>query len=274
MKFYNEQSKKLAETYSPISGIEREYETHDEYSVAEVNSNNRSEDFGQRFLSAENHSEGATNNASKDAGDSSTHGGGKSRDPESLHAENAADPTQASTPESSDDPLWVEALKGPRQNVSAASSTNTPTERLSLYNPSWAVELSEKIGDLNHQKRQYLTLEIEPEQLGKIVLKVEANQDQVSAWVSTSSEQVKSLLAQNLPILRQHLQEQGLSLSQFFVDVSSSKDGRQSNQQQPSSSRRRNEDNSKARGVEPSDIAVGRKIRRSAVGEQIISVFA
>jgi flagellar hook-length control protein FliK len=72
-------------------------------------------------------------------------------------------------------------------------------------------------------------LELAPKHLGKLVIQIEAQRDQVIAWLSTDNEQARSLLVQNAPLLRQQLQEQGLVLGQLQVSVG--QEGREKNSQ-------------------------------------------
>lgn len=72
---------------------------------------------------------------------------------------------------------------------------------------------------IQQKRMDQLTLELEPKGLGRLTLRIGAKQEEVSAWVSTDKEQVRDLLLKNSPTLRQHLQDQGLTLGQFNVDV-------------------------------------------------------
>ena len=92
-------------------------------------------------------------------------------------------------------------------------------QALFLLSTSWPEELSARLREQLHHKQNQLTLELEPKHLGRITLRIAADENQVSTWVSTDNEQVKTLLLQNSSLLRRHLEEQGLMLSQFSVDV-------------------------------------------------------
>jgi flagellar hook-length control protein FliK len=70
-----------------------------------------------------------------------------------------------------------------------------------------------------------MTLELEPQNLGRLTLKIEAVNDQITASVSTENEQVKEVLLRNSSALRQQLQQDGLSLGQLQVDVRQEKSG-------------------------------------------------
>jgi flagellar hook-length control protein FliK len=97
--------------------------------------------------------------------------------------------------------------------------------RLSLSNPAWTQDLSQQIQDLQQQGRSEMVLELEPQNLGRLTLKIEAVNDQITASVSTENEQVKEVLLRNSSALRQQLQQDGLSLGQLQVDVRQGKNG-------------------------------------------------
>ncbi len=105
------------------------------------------------------------------------------------------------------------------RSVSSGEPARAPEAVLSLQDDSWAGDLSRRLVELHEKERNQLTLELAPKHLGKLVLQVETKHDQVIAWLSTENEQAKNLLMQNVSLLRQQLQDQGLILSQLHVDV-------------------------------------------------------
>ncbi len=72
---------------------------------------------------------------------------------------------------------------------------------------------------------QQLTLELEPGQFGKVSIRVGAKKDEVSAVVVTESESARQAILRNAPELRQTLDDQGLMLGKFQVDVNGEKAG-------------------------------------------------
>ncbi len=72
---------------------------------------------------------------------------------------------------------------------------------------------------------QQLILELEPGQFGKVSIKVGANRDEVSAMVLTENESARQAILRNAPELRQSLDDQGLMLGKFQVDVNGEKAG-------------------------------------------------
>lgn len=107
-------------------------------------------------------------------------------------------------------------------------------QTLSLENQRWPVSLAEHIGQLHRQKRNELTLELAPEKLGHILVRLDTEDNQVKAFISTESEHARELLYKGSSSLRQELNAQGLVLSQLSIDV---RDGK-SNQRQPYQRRR------------------------------------
>lgn len=93
-------------------------------------------------------------------------------------------------------------------------------ETLSLANPSWPVDMAQRIQELARDRRTtHLTLELEPEGLGRLTLRVETRHDEVTAAVTAEKEQARVVLLRNTQALRQNLEQQGLTLGQFLVDV-------------------------------------------------------
>jgi flagellar hook-length control protein FliK len=101
-------------------------------------------------------------------------------------------------------------------------------------------------------------LELAPKHLGKLVLQVETDRDQVIAWLSTDNEQARNLLTQNAPLLRQQLQEQGLVLGQLHVSVGQEGQGKNSH---------RRFDSSHGKGESGKSIEKLQSSKRSSVGQ-------
>jgi len=72
---------------------------------------------------------------------------------------------------------------------------------------------------LKEGRTSHLTLELEPGELGRLTLQVETSHDEVTASVTAESEKTREVLLRNTSALRQTLEEQGLTLGQFLVDV-------------------------------------------------------
>ncbi len=117
-----------------------------------------------------------------------------------------------------------ESLWGPAMaSISASSTTqNKAVENLatlSLVQPEWPHELGRKLAALSRSGKSVLTLELQPESLGRLVLRVETQGTQVSALVQTEHPEVRHILHSNTALLRDVLAKQGLQLTHFSVDV-------------------------------------------------------
>ncbi len=106
-----------------------------------------------------------------------------------------------------------------RMEQTAATRLQNSDATLRLSDASWPDALSKQIEESQRQGRSQMTIELEPESLGKLILRIEADRHHVTAWVSAQNEEVKGLLLNGAPSLRQHLEEHGLRLGQFTVDV-------------------------------------------------------
>jgi flagellar hook-length control protein FliK len=101
----------------------------------------------------------------------------------------------------------------------SSTATGTPPGQSLLEGTSWSEALSERIQDLHKQKQNQLTLELDSKDLGRILLRVETEHNQVKAVITTESEHAQELLAKASPLLRQQLESQGLVLSQLQIDL-------------------------------------------------------
>ena len=113
------------------------------------------------------------------------------------------------------------------QNTSTAGETGMQFrgQTISMLHPSWTHEMVQVIQNLVKGKRtSQLTLELEPRDLGHLTLRVGTSSEEVTAYVSAEKEQAREILLRNVSALRQQLEDQGLTLGRFMVDV---QDGRQ-----------------------------------------------
>ncbi|MEJ5347475.1 MAG: flagellar hook-length control protein FliK [Desulfosoma sp.] len=117
-----------------------------------------------------------------------------------------------------------ESFWGP---ASASISPSSPAQNkaaenlatLSLVQPEWPHELGRKLAALSRSGKSVLTLELQPESLGRLVLRVETQGNQVSALVQTEHPEVRHILHSNSALLRDVLAKEGLQLTHFSVDV-------------------------------------------------------
>lgn len=161
------------------------------------------------------------------------------------------------------------------QTTQSGQGSSSPT--LSLTDPAWPAQLAQRIQDLQQDKRNQITLELEPKNMGKMTLRIQTEHNQVTAWVSTENEHVKSLLAQNASVLKQQLQDQGLMLGQFHVDVRQEKDSQYSARQNGSSRKQTRTVSATSQAGGATDEAgsvSNRMVYRQEPGQQLISCFA
>ena len=157
-----------------------------------------------------------------------------------------------------------------RQTGVAGAQQNT----LSILNPAWPQELAQKMRDLNARNdARQLTLELHPEGLGRLTLHIGTKDQEVTATLSADSQHVKELLMRNAPSLREHLESNGLTLSNFSVDVRQENNGsfyqaRQEVERQTRNTTTASKDQPKER------IAKAASVYRRNTEDQIISVFA
>jgi flagellar hook-length control protein FliK len=165
-----------------------------------------------------------------------------------------------------------------RQNSVAAASGGTAGSGQTAGTPhntmsSWAQALAERVLEMQKHKQSQLTLEVDSKDLGRVLLRVATEDNQVRATISTESEHARNMLHRGAPELRQQLEAQGLVLGQLLVDVQDRKGERQQLQQRGT---QRSKDPAGARTTAaasrlwPGAGAVG----GPGLANQIINVFA
>ncbi len=102
----------------------------------------------------------------------------------------------------------------PPPTTDADSSTT-----LSFLNADWPEELGRKFSHWAQSAKSFMTLELRPERLGKLFLRVETDGTRVSAVVQAESPEAREILQRNMTSLRDVLAEHGLQLTRFSVDV-------------------------------------------------------
>jgi len=82
-----------------------------------------------------------------------------------------------------------------------------------------APQLASYIQQMRQEGSNQLVLQLEPKELGRIVVKLSAKDHKISTTIKTENEEVSDLLRKNSDALRQYLEEQGLSLEEFAVET-------------------------------------------------------
>ena len=80
------------------------------------------------------------------------------------------------------------------------------------------------------ENRQEMELQLKPESLGKLSLKIVHERGEILAKITAENEQVKGILESNLQLLKDALEKNGLSVQQLSVSVGngSNSDSKQS----------------------------------------------
>ncbi len=140
-------------------------------------------------------------------GDSTPFGEGSSRDPDGLF--------QPSPQAAKGEPLFsVSNAPQPSRTTPQGSSA-----ALSLLHADWPKELAQTLSHCARSGKSFMTLELQPESLGKLFLRVEADGTRVNAVIQSEHPEAREVLLRNLASLRDVLAENGLQLTRFSVDV-------------------------------------------------------
>jgi hypothetical protein len=103
---------------------------------------------------------------------------------------------------------------------------NSAQNGFAYYDPYRSVELAQNAREqVTGSTARQLVLEMEPDELGKISIKVGAKKDAISVEALTQSEPARQALMRHSTELRQDLQDHGLVLDKFMVDVNREKSG-------------------------------------------------
>lgn len=121
-------------------------------------------------------------------------------------------------------PEQAEAVAGEtlqRLNDTSLEVSNASAERpLELYEAAEAIpELAERMQAVMTTERSEVRIQLKPEHLGELKIRVAVEQGVVSAEFVAESQAVKSLIEANLPELRSALQDMGSTVSELAVYV-------------------------------------------------------
>ena len=110
--------------------------------------------------------------------------------------------------------------------VNAVRMDNPAGNGFTYYDPYRSAELAQNMREqVTGAGARQLVLEMEPDELGKISIKVGAKKDEISVVAQTQSVDAREALMKHSPELRQDLKDQGLVLDKFTVDVNGEKSG-------------------------------------------------
>ncbi|MHC1745206.1 MAG: flagellar hook-length control protein FliK [Syntrophobacteraceae bacterium] len=169
--------------------------------------------------------------------------------------------------------VFAEGAALSRGEQTARTGMQESEGKLRFAESSWPDALSKQIEESHRHGRSQMTIELEPESMGKLILRIEADRNHVTAWVSAQNEEAKGLLLNGASSLRQHLEEHGLTLGQFTVDVG--QQGGERRFAQTGSGRKQRAGSSRAEGVQRIGMnAALRPMANAMAPDRLISVFA
>jgi len=112
-----------------------------------------------------------------------------------------------------------------------------PRQQLTIHarvgSHEWSTELGNKLTLMSTQNTQSASLQITPDHLGPVEVKIEVNQGQTSVWFTADQAETRTALEQSLPKLREMFAAQGMSLTD--AGVFGQRSQQQQQQQQASS---------------------------------------
>ena len=158
--------------------------------------------------------------------------------------------------------------------INLPRTENSAQNGFTYYDPYRSAELAQDAREqLTGGAARGLVLEMEPDQLGKISIKVEAKKDEISVAALTQSEAARQALLRHSPELRQDLQDQGLVLDKFMVDVNREKSGEE-NYPEQNNPKVKTPPVSKTTRIGGIQAATGPAYIRKTNGQSRISIFA
>lgn len=150
-----------------------------------------------------------------------------------------ADPVTAGAGSGSTHPLAAAAAPGlaltPAAPVSATAPADLPRLdiKLPLQHSDWASEFSQRVVFSIGRGLQAAELRLNPEELGPISVKVSLDHNEASITFVTLHPQVRTMIEQALPLLRDSLQQAGLQLGEAAVSSGDLPQGQQRDGQAP-----------------------------------------
>lgn len=114
-------------------------------------------------------------------------------------------------------------------NASHSSETHFLEIPCEIANPKWVDYFSEHIVWLGEQDIKSAQIKIHPEDLGPLEINIKVIKDDVSVSINSYSNQVRDIVDQGIPRLRDMMSQQGINLSE--VNINAGSDSHQSSQQ-------------------------------------------
>lgn len=128
--------------------------------------------------------------------------------------------------------LGLNALQKAIIAPQAAASGKLIELNASIFQPAeWSDQFGEQISWLSNQQLKAASIKLNPPELGPMEVSIKMVQDQATVNINSHSVQVRDLIEQAIPRLKEMLEQQGLTLADVNVSDSSNQ---QSNEQQRS----------------------------------------
>lgn len=121
--------------------------------------------------------------------------------------------------------------------TAALKTAEAQLPTLYLQEPQAAAQLKDRVMYQVHQKIQTAEIRLAPEELGSVQIKVNLQQDQLSVQFVVQQAQAKEALEQQMPRLRELLQQQGVELTDSQVSQQQQQQQQQGEQQTSTGSR-------------------------------------
>ncbi len=103
-------------------------------------------------------------------------------------------------------------------------------------------EVIQKSEIINYSKQNHsVEIKLAPEDLGKIKILIDTNDNDVTARIEVGNDQTKAIIANNIPLLKESLTQQGINLNSVNVTVSSEEQRNPEQTRQKSKKKSQNE---------------------------------
>lgn len=104
-------------------------------------------------------------------------------------------------------------------NTTALQQQSAALEKpVELQSKDAAAAMGEKIKMMINQGKHEVTIRLDPAELGSMQIKLHVQQDQVQVAIQTQVGQSRDIIEQNLPRLREQLEQQGINLGEATVE--------------------------------------------------------
>jgi flagellar hook-length control protein FliK len=118
-----------------------------------------------------------------------------------------------------------------QSNTIKASSETTLTIHTPIDDDNWSTALNEKITWIGHQKLDKALIQIHPESLGPIEIRLKMNKDGAEVSITTTNTHISQLVDAAMPKLKEMMASEGVQLMNVNVQSQSDFDQKRSDRQ-------------------------------------------